>query len=207
MKRLRLGSLLRIRQTRTILHLRSTAPELLMLGLRGLHESADALSPLKSLTGGLLFLIETYQTVASNLQQAERIVYRVQHLGYLLAQVVPIGQDVSPLVQNAIWHFDCTVQEIIADLDVYRKLGWVTRIGLGRKYERRFSDAHRRIDESVAAFTLALVIKDGRDSEHILPRLDDLTLRVLQSQILQQEAASPVWNLLRANYKPGDVSS
>ncbi|KAI0037714.1 hypothetical protein FA95DRAFT_1578655, partial [Auriscalpium vulgare] len=93
---------------RTRGRIKEVSSDAAVLALEALKESADAFPPLKSLTGGLAFLItlSRVRTVKSNKEDAQCIADRVDQISALLEYTIPDATNISPPIKLAIHAFD-----------------------------------------------------------------------------------------------------
>ncbi|KAI0046153.1 hypothetical protein FA95DRAFT_1416043 [Auriscalpium vulgare] len=130
-----------------------------VLAIEALKESADAFPPLKSLTGGLSFLLTLSRTVKSNKDDAQCIADRVDQISALLEYTIPDATNISPPIKLAIHAFDQSLQRINEQLHDVCTASRAVRFLRVRKDEGRIKTIHQQLDDSIGNFTMSVSIQ------------------------------------------------
>ncbi|KAI0043442.1 hypothetical protein FA95DRAFT_402841 [Auriscalpium vulgare] len=159
-------------RSRTRGRIKEASSDAAIFALEALSESADGFPPLKSVVGGLIFILKHSETMNSNKGEARRIEERIDHISALLEYAVPDATDVSPPVVLAIQALDRSLQHINEQLSGIRTTGRVLRFLRARMNEEHLREFHRQLDEAIADLHTAVSISLEKRSIQTNIKLD-----------------------------------
>ncbi|KZV59583.1 hypothetical protein PENSPDRAFT_406302 [Peniophora sp. CONT] len=137
------------RASRTLTH------ELVILSLQSLKESSPIFPPLQSVVGGLLKLIDTYETMTQNEIDRQRLYGRVDTIqeSLVVAWGDTTNSAVCPLSEvqvKALVAFDFSLQCLLNDAIVLaaQRQGWLSRLVLARTHKTQIADFHAKLAQA-----------------------------------------------------------
>ncbi|VDB83259.1 unnamed protein product [Peniophora sp. CBMAI 1063] len=136
--------------------------EALLLSLESLKESSSAFPPLESAVGGVLKLVNTYETMTQNQDDIRNFRVRVDTIQDSLVKV--FGSDESYVrhltttQHQALEAFDRSIQRIVQDLDDLASTGEgrFRRFVLARRHRSQFLELLARLSDADNDFRRSL---------------------------------------------------
>ncbi|KAF8510704.1 hypothetical protein JB92DRAFT_429976 [Gautieria morchelliformis] len=132
----------------------SSLPAAVMETLRALRDSSDAFPPLKSVTGGLLHLIELSETVKGNREGCHALAMRAREILLVLDDVVPNPTKIPPEVLDRISDFTRSLEPIEEYMKSLQRRKWLNRVIHHRKDQDKITELKQNLDRAFQEFQM-----------------------------------------------------
>jgi len=146
-----------------------------LLILEGVHSAADAFPPLKSASGGALYIAKLVRSFRSNQRQWREFGIFV---GGSVASVTQSSPDVcKEMLVKRLEELDRTVQGICKRIDEIRMKSTVARLLTFMKDPDQIRDMRNELDSALQLFQLRLLITAEDDINRILAQIRELDIK------------------------------
>ncbi|KAF8480661.1 hypothetical protein JB92DRAFT_1756380 [Gautieria morchelliformis] len=132
----------------------STLRTAAMVTLTALRDSSDAFPPLKSVTGGLLHLIELSETAKGNREGCRALAMRAKEILLVLDDVVPNPTKIPPDVLDRISDFTRSLEPIEAYMKSLQGRKWLDRVIHHRKDQDKITELKQNLDRAFQEFQM-----------------------------------------------------
>ncbi|VDC05453.1 unnamed protein product [Peniophora sp. CBMAI 1063] len=156
------------------------AKDVLLCALDALAQSSDALSPLKSVAGGLMFFVTWADLVSSNKEDIREMCERIGSLVEYFKLVITDGSPLSPALDNTIKtlardinKLNGAVEEIVAE-----RKSRLRRYVSAKKHQRKLEGVARKLDEARGNYTAAVVTLNATTIANVNAHVQAYTLLV-----------------------------
>ncbi|VDC06690.1 unnamed protein product [Peniophora sp. CBMAI 1063] len=153
--------------------------DILLLSLEGLAQSADAFPPLKSVVGGLLFIMTQVDAVSSNKEQVREIYTQIDVFAASLVRAVPDVTMLSPITQDAIRVLAEDMQAVHQDMEGLARQRVLVRFIRAKRHSSELQNLLKRLDQADASFTRAMLASTDVQNTRILACVQPLRAECL----------------------------
>ncbi|KAF7371532.1 hypothetical protein MVEN_00008000 [Mycena venus] len=137
----------------------ASSPDVLWTSLYALKDSADAFPPLKSAVSGVVALCEIAERAKHSKSDARDVALRTKEIIDVVADAIPDGSEISPLMLRSLERFRVTLDEIRSSMEAIALARGLSPFMHLRANERTIQSIKAQLDDEYHDFLAASILR------------------------------------------------